>query len=383
MNILILNYEYPPLGGGAGVCAQEHANGLVALGNQVTVVTTHFSGLAEEETDGQLKIIRLNAKRRFLHASSIKEKLLWLFLSQRFLVEYCLNNKFDVCLAHFTIPGGVVAKRLKKKFGIPYVIISHGHDIPWFFPRQMFFYHLLVYFTVKKIIHSSDAIVVLKEKLKKNVIKFSGAGNQQKVTVIPNGCNTAFFKPDSNNKSDTFKIIFTGRLMAQKDPLTFLKALYIFNKKGINFNAEIIGDGRLKEKIMCFIQKNHLGDKIAFRGWLNREEMLEAYQSAHVHLVTSRIEAMSVSVLESLSAGAFLIATDAGGNALLIQHKENGFIVPERNATELAKAVEWYYYEKFLNHYTVPDEILNKFRKDYDWENIINSYNCLLENILK
>ena len=44
MELLILNYEYPPLGGGAGVVTKTIAEGLSAKGHKVTVVSTWFQG---------------------------------------------------------------------------------------------------------------------------------------------------------------------------------------------------------------------------------------------------------------------------------------------------------------------------------------------------
>ena len=383
MNLLILNYEYPPLGGGAGVCSQEQANGLVECGHHVTVITTWFDGLDEEETKGELKIIRLKAKRQFLHASSIGEKLSWLFGAKKFLLNYCPKNHFDVCIAHFTIPGGSVARKIKKKFNIPYVIVSHGHDIPWFFPKQMFFYHFVMYYKIKNILGGADKVVVLNKNLKEEATRFLSPKNKDKIEIIPNGCNTTLFKPDYKQKSNAFKILFTGRLVSQKDPLTFLKALSFFDKKVKNYTVEIIGDGILKAKMIHWIQNFHLEDKIIFRGWISQQEMLAAYQSAHVHVMTSRIEAMSMSALESLASGTFLISTRSSGNNQLITNRVNGLIVSDRNVHELAEAIEWYYNEKFINNYSVPDEILNKFRNTYDWQNIINLYNRLLENIRK
>ena len=304
-------------------------------------------------------------------------------MAKQFLVGYCRENTFDVCIAHFSIPGGAVAQILKKKFNIPFIIISHGHDIPWFFPKQMFLYHLLLYHKIRKITGAADGIVVFNEYLKRKVIEFIPLKSKDKIFVIPNGCNTALFKPDNEKKSKTFKIIFTGRLVAQKDPFTFLKALSLFNKKVTDYQVEIIGDGVLKDKMLHFVQKNKLESKVVFRGWIDKEEMLAAYQSAHVHVMTSLIEAMSVSALESLSAGTFLISSDAGGNARLIKNKINGMIVSDSNPKEIAQAIEWYYNEKFANKYTVPDEVLSKFRNDFDWHNIINLYNGLLENIRK
>ncbi|MBN1253177.1 MAG: glycogen/starch synthase, partial [Bacteroidales bacterium] len=59
MKILILNYEYPPLGGGAGVVSQYHAKGLAEKGHNVTVISTWYKGEAEIETKNNLKIVRL------------------------------------------------------------------------------------------------------------------------------------------------------------------------------------------------------------------------------------------------------------------------------------------------------------------------------------
>ncbi len=63
--ILILNYEYPPLGGGAGVCTRFEAEGLATLGHQVTVLTTWFDGEEEIEKKGNLTIVRLKSKRKY------------------------------------------------------------------------------------------------------------------------------------------------------------------------------------------------------------------------------------------------------------------------------------------------------------------------------
>jgi len=77
MRLLILNYEYPPLGGGAGVCAQYHALGLEGLGHMVTVITTWFTGEREQESHGNLTIIRLKSRRKKKYRSNPIEMLSW------------------------------------------------------------------------------------------------------------------------------------------------------------------------------------------------------------------------------------------------------------------------------------------------------------------
>ena len=78
MNILILNYEYPPLGGGAGIVTQQLAELLAIQDDKVVVLTTWFSGEPEFHIEGNLTIIRLRSKRKFTYQSNPLEMLSWM-----------------------------------------------------------------------------------------------------------------------------------------------------------------------------------------------------------------------------------------------------------------------------------------------------------------
>ena len=85
MKLLILNYEYPPLGGGAGVITQNIAEGLSKLGHEISVVTTWFQGEKEVEiVNDNLKIIRLKSKRKYLYRSNPREMLSWISYAKGF-----------------------------------------------------------------------------------------------------------------------------------------------------------------------------------------------------------------------------------------------------------------------------------------------------------
>ena len=78
MRVLILNYEYPPLGGGAGVATAALASGLVKRGVTVDVVTSGCSGgrsalpgSAELEEQGRLRIYRVPSRRIGVHEAGM------------------------------------------------------------------------------------------------------------------------------------------------------------------------------------------------------------------------------------------------------------------------------------------------------------------------
>lgn len=103
-NILILNYEYPPLWGWAWVVSQKYAEGLSDLWNNVTVLTTWFEWEKEIFEEWNLKIIKLKSLRNKSFQSNPIEMLSWAYRSIKFLNNYLKNNKFDICIAFFSIP---------------------------------------------------------------------------------------------------------------------------------------------------------------------------------------------------------------------------------------------------------------------------------------
>ena len=370
MNILILNYEYPPLGGGAGVVSRYHAEGLCKLSHNVTVLTAWYKGEKEEEQFANLKVIKLKSRRKYTYKSTPDEWLSWISKSKKFLASHLKENKIDYCFAHFALPGGVVAKYINKLFDIPYAIISHGQDIPWFFPKQMFKYHIFTYFWIKGICKKSDKLILLTDAMKKNADRFMRK-HKYKNIVIPNGCESSNFYPDYKKRSDEFKIIFTGRLVAQKSPFIFLKALKILKKEIVSgFTVNVMGDGALLVRMKQFVQQNNLENEVKFNGWVNKEEMLLEYQSAHVQVMSSEAEAMSISALESLSSGLYLISTPVSGNTDIIEEGINGDFFDFGNYKMLSEQLVNYYNKKYRQKYKIEKAFLDDFRNKYDWEAI-------------
>jgi glycosyltransferase involved in cell wall biosynthesis len=383
MNILFLNYEYPPLGGGAGVCTKYESEGLAKAGYNVTILTTWFEGEDEITSDKNLKLIRLKSKRKYKFKSNPFEMISWVKFAKNYSDKSIITNEFDICFANFTIPGAIVAKHIKKTKKIPYIIISHGQDIPFFFPKQMLKYHLVTYFWIKNLVKNSEMLVLLSKEMKKNADKFVGKKNSSKNIIIPNGCNTDIFIPDFNKKSKRFKIIFVGRLVEQKSPFTFLNAIKILTTKKIDFIVNILGDGPLREKMEDFVLKNELSDYIVFKGWVTKNEMLGEYQSANLQIISSDDEAMSIAALESLACGLYVISTPVSGNTELIENNINGQFFNFKNYIELAEKIENYYTTKFLTDFQIDEGILLEFREKYAWTNIVYQYDTLIKAVTK
>ncbi|NSW45644.1 MAG: glycosyltransferase family 4 protein [Bacteroidales bacterium] len=381
MRILMLNYEYPPLGGGAGRISMHISNELQKLGHEVTVITAWYKGLDEHENiSHKPEIIRVKSKRSKQYQSNPLEMYDWMKKSWQFLQTLPLNEKYDICFANFTIPGGWLALKIKKKFNIPYCIISHGHDIPWFFKKQMLVYHSLTYFLIKKICKHADYLFVQSQYMKQNAEKFLGKKNSSKIVLIFNGITPR--KINLQKRKETpLTILFVGRFVKQKSPSTFIKAMYRLSRMQIPYQAYMIGDGRMRKKMEQLIGKFKLRH-VKITGWLPDDEVWQYYERSHVMVMPSLIEGMSISNIEALSAGLYLVATPVSGNKELLACCDNGTLVTIKNDREVANAIQKFYFEQYLPKQFKSERVRDKFNDLFLWSNIAKQYDVYLKNML-
>lgn len=380
MRLLLLNYEYPPLGGGAGVCTKYHAEGLVNLGYQVDVVTTWFEGEEEKTTNDKLTIYRLKAKRKLIHKSDPLEMLSWVNASKIFLRQHVKNVKYDYCLAHFAIPGGLVSKWLKRKYKVPYIIISHGQDIPWFMPKQLFLYHFINYKRLQNILKESHSNVLLTEMMKEKADKMLPKRERKKNIIIPNAADIYFFTPKTQHP-ETFRILFSSRLVQQKDVFVFLKALKILKEKQTTFSADIVGNGPLLYPMMRYVKEHKLEENVFFHKWVSKKELLTFYHNASLFVITSREEAMSLALLEALNCGLYTITTPVSGTKDVIKAEVNGDFINFRDCDTLAEKIIQYKKNNYSKRYFVPQESIKALKQTYNWDRIAESYDKLLKTL--
>ena len=121
VHILMLNHEYPPLGGGAGRVTAEIATELIATGHRVTVVTTRCGALPSHEMFGGIDIHRVYSKRRSPLQNDLPFTMpSYLLLGAAKAHQLAGRISFDVIHAFFTIPGGLIGSWLSHRTGVPW-----------------------------------------------------------------------------------------------------------------------------------------------------------------------------------------------------------------------------------------------------------------------
>lgn len=375
MKILIINSEYPPVGGGAGNASYNIANQMAALNHQILVLTSRYDNMLKVENQSGVKIFRGPAKRRKKDRSGGLEQSLFILLGALGAFKIILREKPNVILAFFGIPSGVIAWVMKLLFNIPYIVSLRGGDVPGFRPEDFGQYHRLSSPLIKRVWHNGAAIAANSVGLKNLALKFD---DKYPIEVIPNGVNVNDY-PVIKRNWDTVNVLSIGRLVYQKGFDILLEALRQI--QDLDWELTIVGDGPKRAALETLAIKFGINSRVKFPGWIERPDLLRYYQTATLFAYPSRDEGMPNVVLEAMASGLPVVASNIAGNQDLVEENQTGFLIPPNSAEELSKSLR-----KIIPDAALREKMGTAGRKRvlkyFSWETTANSYIKTLESSL-
>jgi glycosyltransferase involved in cell wall biosynthesis len=158
--------------------------------------------------------------------------------------------------------------------------------------------------------------------------------SEKNIYVVPNIINPNLIRAEVTNfavdNSNHFKLIHVGSFSEQKRHDRLLRVIELLNSKNINFQIDLLGDGPTRKRIMNMAHKLNLDDVIQFRGYQNNPFGWIA--NADLLLLTSDYEGMPMVLIEALTLGTPIVATDIEfGPREVIENGVNGFYVDKNN----------------------------------------------------
>ncbi len=341
MKILFFNYEFPPLGGGAGNASyyllREYAKNPEVTVDFVTASVDdelHRAMLGDNVTIHRLPIGKNQANA---HYQSQQELLKYAWASYKYGRTLAKQNKYDLSHAFFSVPCGFVSLLLKWEFKIPYIVSLRGSDVPGYSERFTFLYKFIT--PIIKLIWSKAHFVVANSQgLKDLALKTSP---QKEIRVVYNGIDVQEFFPDySKQNPNHFQIVCVSRVTPRKGIRFLVQAFKVLESRYKHVRMLVVGDGNEKKSLEDLVRSLGLEDKIVFLGVVAHEKVLEYYQKANVFVLPSLNEGMSNTMLEALACGLPVVATDTGGTKELITDGVNGLIVKMKDSNDLVEKIE-------------------------------------------
>jgi L-malate glycosyltransferase len=283
-------------------------------------------------------------------------ELLWCIVKHRKKTNIILIDCYSSTAFWYV----VLTSALARGFGIPYVPILHGGDLPsrlksW--PR------------VCKFVFSHSATNVSPSLYLKE--HFINAGF--KVTYIPNFVELEQY-PFLKRSNIKPRLLWVRAFHQVYNPTLAIDVLKLLSTKFPDVALCMVGtdkDGSM-EVVKNKAQQEGVSDQLEITGYLNKEAWKRKSESFDIFINTTNFDNMPVSVIEAMALGLPVVSTNAGGLPYLIQHQEDGIIVNMGDANAFAEAIE-----KLVRQPEVAIKLSTQARKKvegFDWQVVKNQW---------
>ena len=244
---------------------------------------------------------------------------------------------FDLIHAHFGYPDGVVAARLARRYGVPFVITEHALWRPWMddHPRVR-----------RQAVWASgecDFHVAVSGHARDTISHFTG--QTYKLRVIHNGVDGTVFTPlPDGRKPASNQILYVGLMRHVKGVDVLLRAMRLLVDRQPAARLVLVGGGFYRSylleenRLRNLVRDLDVTSNVEFVGLKSPIEVAKYMRESTMLVLPSRRETFGAVLIESLACGTPVIATDCGGPSEIINQKV-GLLVPVEDVEALANAM--------------------------------------------
>lgn len=337
MKLLVLCYEYPPLGGGGGRVAQAIAEQLVKRGHEVRVQTAALGWRSKRETINGVEVFRTASLRRREDTCGVHEMGLYCATSFLPTLKHIWKWKPDVIHAHFAMPTGLLAYAVHKITGVPYVLTAHLGDVPGGVPEQTDNLFRLINPIAELVWKSAAACTAVSSFVQ----KLAETAYERKVVRVLNGVEldqteTAYPRSEVPRVRH---LVFVGRLSVQKNPVFLIDILARLLHP--SWKLTLVGDGPYMDEVRQRIATTKLTEKIIVTGWLDSTAVQRTLSDADILVMPSLSEGLPVAGVEALKHGLAIVASDIPGLHDVVEDGVNGYRVPRGDVAAFAHKLNW------------------------------------------
>ncbi len=338
MRILLMNYEFPPTGGGAGRATYNIARQLARFGHDVDVLTSRYNGQKHyEETDG-ITIYRVPIFRESIHECGFCGAFVYVFFAYLQLHRLLSKKEYDILHYFFGLPTGLLAVLPARHKHIPFIVSLRGSDVPFYDPfnNRLDIAHRLLKPVTQKIWNKADRVVALSDSLRRTALK---TAPKLKIDVISNGIDSELFRTSTTKGEDesfTFKMIMVSRLIERKGVQYVLAAMSELADPGISLT--IVGIGNYEKKLKRMCETYGIQSSVKFFGYCPNEKLNSLYRESDVFILTSLAESFGIVFLEAMASGLPIIGGRTGGVPAIVSD-ENGILVEPTSVAEIKNAI--------------------------------------------
>ena len=356
LKVCIFTETYHPVVGGGETQAQLLAEGLIARGHSVIILTRRSDkNLKKFERIGPIPVYRLLPY-------GIGQCKKWGLIFTGFPKLIRLRKQYDVIFVSGFRIIGLTAVLLSKLLGKRCILKadSRGEMSGEFFKKGLkrqglspTFLPFRVFLKLRNfILKKSDAFSAIAEEIASEFI--SANIPARKIYHIPNSVDTHRFYPVSVEQKSVLRkkldlpatsriVIYTGRLVSYKGLPLLLRVWQEIQKQHRDARLLLLGSGGLdihncEAELRTFVRSNGLAESVCFTG--NVQNVSEYLQASDIFSFPTESDAFPSSLVEAMSCGLPVVTTPVGAIKTIVTDKENGVLIPPGDFQQLHRALD-------------------------------------------
>ena len=345
MRVLLLNYEFPPIGGGAGIATHALARGLAGHGVIVDVVTAGSRDEQDAEllwdgaavSEGLLTVYRVKSRRTGVHQASMRGAFSYLAYALPVVRRLLATERYDVAHFVFSLPTGAMLPFLDLG-DTPVVVSLRGSDVPGYDPtqRSVDHAHRVLRPLTRWIWRRADRVISVSDSLGRLARRTLPA---LRYAVIPSGVDLSRFRPRLRQARphDRLRCLAVARLVERKGLAHLIRAIAMQPRGTVEL--EIVGSGPEERSLRALAAQLHVDDLVKFAGALDRGAVAQRYREADLFTLACTDTAFGGAFAEAMASGLPIVGGTAGALPELVHHERNGLLVAPGDPVALASAI--------------------------------------------
>jgi glycosyltransferase involved in cell wall biosynthesis len=309
--------------GGAQVHVRDVASAMHTAGHRVTVLAGATGALSEQLVERGVPFQAVPALVRpiapWRDAVAVRQ-----------LMAALRQLRPDLVSVHSS-KAGWLGRAAAKLVGIPVLLTAHGWNFAEGLPSAE---RRLSAVLERLFARLADHIVTVCDHDRALALK-KRIAPPDRITRIHNGVHrcTGRLRPSA---AKAIRIVMIGRFSAQKDHACLLHALAGLSE--LDWTLDFVGDGPLRAQAIALAQSLGITERVRFLG--ARDDVCAVLSEANIYALISNWEGFPRSILEAMSVGLPVVASDVGGVSEAVRDTETGFLVPRRNHQLLTARLE-------------------------------------------
>jgi glycosyltransferase involved in cell wall biosynthesis len=299
-------------------------------------------------------ILPFFSARRFRNIQGLITHSIYL-LNRKKIAAILSAAEPDVIHAQYIFPDGLLAYRMHKKYGIPYVITTHN--------ELFYFRHLVSRNFAMKILRSASAILPI------NFASYSffRATGLSRSMLLPLGFHKNFLRQQKEVPAGPVKIVTIAELIRLKNIDKVILAVGKI-ENSVQFTYTIIGRGPEKQRLQALVSGSELQDRIHFIEHIPHDQIADELYKYDIFIMPSYVETFGRVYFEAMAMGIPIICAKNSGIYGYFKEGEEGFSVDHRNIEDISELLKY-----LITH---PDERLQvglqgqKMVENYTWDRI-------------